>query len=436
MVDEGVMRGSVNWQLYGSKKPGYEPYKLKYIYETCLEDTREMEIKYIDPCKEKFDFFALSVRSTKNCVQFEIKPLYIEAYQKHKSSFHQKRDHKVGGALKIKKRSSVDSLANIQSLDDIKTLAENMMDDPDVDYSVKEIHRYTMSLPKEFWGPGSYTKWIKTGWALKNTHEKLLLTWLKFSSQSDSFSYSDISSLCDKWDRFTYGDINQLTNRSIIYWVREICEHDFWSIRAKTVDYFITESIRELNEVNVATVLYHLYKDKYVCVGIKDDTWYEFINHKWEPVDSGTTLRYKISNDLFNKYIDKSRDCTSKLNTLDSETAEWGKAKEFISKITICSQKVKSGSFKNAVMREAKELFFDKLFWNKIDTNPYLMCFNNGVLDFEKNHFRPGKPEDYISKSTLIDYIPLSEISSTIISEVNDFMKQLFPDTIIYNDWK
>ena len=33
VIDEGVMKGHVNWQLYGSQKPGKECYKLKYIWK-------------------------------------------------------------------------------------------------------------------------------------------------------------------------------------------------------------------------------------------------------------------------------------------------------------------------------------------------------------------------------------------------------------------
>ena len=32
VIDEGVAKGTVNWQLYGSRKPGYERYNLKYYY--------------------------------------------------------------------------------------------------------------------------------------------------------------------------------------------------------------------------------------------------------------------------------------------------------------------------------------------------------------------------------------------------------------------
>ena len=46
-----------------------------------------------------------------------------------------------------------------------------------------------MILPVEYWGPGSYSKWIRVGWALKNTDPRLFITWLKFSSQSSHFDY-------------------------------------------------------------------------------------------------------------------------------------------------------------------------------------------------------------------------------------------------------
>ena len=62
-------------------------------------------------------------------------------------------------------------------------------------------------------------------------------------------------------------------------------------------------------------------------------------------------------------------------------------------------------------MREAKELFYDKDFLNNVDQNPYLLCFNNYVIDFKQKTHRNGHPEDYISKTTNIDYIPLDKFT-------------------------
>ena len=44
-----------------------------------------------------------------------------------------------------------------------------------------------------------------------------------------------------------------------------------------------------------------------------------------------------------------------------------------------------------------------------MDSNPYLLCFENGVYDFKTNEFRQGYPSDYITKSTGRNYIKYDE---------------------------
>jgi P4 family phage/plasmid primase-like protien len=67
-----------------------------------------------------------------------------------------------------------------------------------------------------------------------------------------------------------------------------------------------------------------------------------------------------------------------------------------------------------------------------MDTNKYLMCFNNGVVDFTNKVFRDGFPEDYITKSTKINYIPFENKETDeeyvkTAKEIEIFMNKLFP---------
>jgi P4 family phage/plasmid primase-like protien len=81
-------------------------------------------------------------------------------------------------------------------------------------------------------------------------------------------------------------------------------------------------------------------------------------------------------------------------------------------------------------MREAAEIFYDENFIRNMDTNKYLLCFNNGVIDFTNKIFREGYPEDYISKTTRINYIPYNESDenwSKTAEELTKFMSTLFP---------
>ena len=82
-------------------------------------------------------------------------------------------------------------------------------------------------------------------------------------------------------------------------------------------------------------------------------------------------------------------------------------------------------------MTECRHLFYDNQILSKLDTNPKLLCFKNGVYDFENDEFRKGLPEDYISLSTNIPYVKIDETKSRhnkLIGEINDFMEKLFPD--------
>jgi P4 family phage/plasmid primase-like protien len=79
-------------------------------------------------------------------------------------------------------------------------------------------------------------------------------------------------------------------------------------------------------------------------------------------------------------------------------------------------------------MREACELFYDKDFFNKLDQNPYLLCFTNGVIDFKAKKHRPGQPDDYISKCTNIEYIRINQSHDNFVEKIRTFMDQLFPN--------
>ena len=103
------------------------------------------------------------------------------------------------------------------------------------DYEVKETHLFTMILPESYYGEGSYSKWIRVGWALKNTNEKLFLTWMKFSSQSSDFNYSDISKYYNMWKSFNKKNEDGLTSRSIMFWAKTDNFESYEKIREKTV---------------------------------------------------------------------------------------------------------------------------------------------------------------------------------------------------------
>ena len=83
-------------------------------------------------------------------------------------------------------------------------------------------------------------------------------------------------------------------------------------------------------------------------------------------------------------------------------------------------------------MKECCEHFFDKDFMNKLDHNPDLLCFKNGVLEIAKGCvFRKGKPQDYVSLCTNTNYRPFDAQDKEqvkIRDEIILFMQQYFPE--------
>jgi len=96
--------------------------------------------------------------------------------------------------------------------------------------------------------------------------------------------------------------------------------------------------------------------------------------------------------------------------------------------VSIIERLGKTNDKKN-IMTEAKELFFDDQFLKKVDSNPYIICFKNGVVDFKERKFRQGLPDDYLSKCTNIDYVKIDkQRDAEVLKEIEDFMHKLFPN--------
>ena len=93
-------------------------------------------------------------------------------------------------------------------------------------------------------------------------------------------------------------------------------------------------------------------------------------------------------------------------------------------KIMAIVKDLKSTSYKDNVTKECKELFQNSEFVNKLDTNEYLLGFNNGVYDLNKMEFRDGRPDDNLTLTTGTDY-DINYDEDPCIEDIENFMDQL-----------
>jgi P4 family phage/plasmid primase-like protien len=429
LIDEGITRGSVNWQLYGSRKPNQGAYLIKYHYELCWQQNEEewriteMDIEQFNTQK---NLHKLSVHCT--CFpKLEFKKSHDNVITNIKENLNKKkRTTKL-----VMKNSGVD-MNEINSTEKLDALVSQMLETIEqsaTDYELKETHDFVLILPKQYWDVGSRNKWIRVGWALKNTSIKLLPTWLKFSSQSKEFRYDQIPELIEQWNQFNYDNPDGLTSRSIMYWAKIDNPMEYKKVREATISYYMEETILHATEWDFAQVLYQMCKDEFICVSVKNNIWYEYRKHRWYEIDSGNTLRLIISKRMHDMYMKKTTDSINALQKMDQSEDSYEILRKRSNKLADLCVLLKKTNWKNNIMREAKELFYDKDFINKMDNNPYLLCFSNYIIDFKNKIHRLGQPDDYISKSTNIEYIPLDEITDqSKIDEIYSFMEELFPN--------
>ena len=464
VLDEGITSGKTVWQMYGSCKPDHEAYKLKTVYHITFDPTDSQFM-----VKPQKDGFPLA----------EWMPKLSARYADHPSYFYTSAFMKVlattsnasGGSDIIRPRLAVSNQAATRSLygsvadysrirnaEELEAAVNEWLDGlSHEEYELREVYEYTMALPISYYGPGSYSKWIRVCWALRNTVlcnsgkgisrqsiEGLILVWLAFSAQAPGFDFTTISDLCDKWEKARVDDAGHgLTSRSIIHWCREDAREKYTEIREGSVDYYVELTIkgfedtefdkktnRSCGEYDIAMVLYQLFKSDFICSCVNGNLWYKFNEPRWEKNDSGTSLRKSISEELRKVYHSKASKLMVERSLLNE--AEQADKIEMISRrvmklLEICNRLGRTQD-KNNIMKEAKDLFRDSQFNQKIDNNPYLLCFNNGVIDFKDKVFRRGRPEDYLTKCTNIDYVPIHPTKhAKVVSEIETFMLQLFP---------
>lgn len=264
----------------------------------------------------------------------------------------------------------------------------------------------------------NFDSWMRVGWALHNISTTLLPVWIEFSKKCSKFKKGE----CD--EKWRYMRNEGLTVRSIMIWA----EQDNYT---KYHQFIVAEFSEVLNKsldgstYYIGKALYTKYLNKFVCASLKNDLWYEFKNHKWFPVIHGYTLQKEISESFASEYIK----LVAKFSTRATELT--GMEREELlnksSKIQKIISQLMNISFKEKVMKECKNLFYDPDFEKKLDEKYDLIGFDNGIYDLENNEFREGRPDDYISKTTGNDYTHFNQNNPYSI-KMFKFFEEILPN--------
>ena len=383
IVDEAVIERN-SWYMYGSKKRNSEPYLVTHVYDM---NGKKVTVNMSDG--ELIRLFSLR-NKTRETKPKDSKLADIQVYEKNKENERKK----------IK--------ANKKILQSSKTYHEPHCEN--IEYVEKIIDILDIS------SANNYEDWIRLGWCLRNIDNRLEAKWEEFSKRSAKYE----PGACGKiWNRMKEGGLGIGT---LYMWAKHDSPEEFEKLRKTDIGSAIYES-RSKTHYDIARVVYKMYHDKFVCASPKGRIWYEFKDHRWHICESGITLRQKFSEEVWRKYqLESSSYSIKAAHASLKEDAD--KYSETAATFQHISMKLRDGTFKENIMKECMELFYVNKFEEKLDANTNLIAFENGVYDIDEHEFRDGKPEDYISFSTGVNYHPYDPTSSAAHA-INNYLSQV-----------
>lgn len=265
----------------------------------------------------------------------------------------------------------------------------------------------------------SYYDWIRVGWCLRNIDHRLIDKWVAFSKKSPKFKAGE----CERVWNFMRQDGACLGMGTLHLWAK----HDDPEQYNKYVDAELRTLIRESyngSEYDIARVIQRKYNHLYAYdSGCKQ--WFYFEDHRWHPTSDGLALKRKLPTEIASEYR-KAASFYINLANQTEDTAQKNVLDELVTKLQAIVNKLKRAAFQSCVMTECAMLFNIDKFDEKLDSNRNLVGFENGVYDLDALEFRDGRPEDFVSLSTGVNYVPYGE-SLVCLSQVRAFLSQVLP---------
>lgn len=280
----------------------------------------------------------------------------------------------------------------------------------------KAIKLTEMLNPKR---ANNFHEWIRVGWALHNTHAKSLLdTWDEFSKTSQKYVKGGCERLWNNMKDDGY------TIRSLMLWAKEDNPEEYKKFIKEEFENHLKKNAIN-NTFMIAKALYSKYFDKFVCANPKDNMWYHFSDHRWRKCINGGRLIVLISEEFANYYIAMAQEYSQK--AMDGSPSDKKTFLQESASFTKIAENLMDINFKERIMKEAKHIFYDDMFLKRLDENPNLIGFENGVYDLVQKKFRSGQADDHISMSTRVHYSKWSD-KNPYAPQIFDFFQKILPN--------
>ena len=413
VFDESVLQRN-GWMMYGASKPGQPPYDVVEVVR--VVPAPEREGGWDSPGLEQVAF-------RRPRTPAEVRALVSRLSLRNKDEelpLLPGRVEDVDKAMRLESKAREQIRTNPMLNETVTARAGAAAEDLEL------AQRLVALLDSR--RADAYQSWMRVGWCLHNIDHRMLREWEEFSRRSNKHE----PGLCEQlWEHMVIQKEGGLGLGSLHRWAREDAPMEFERMARDRMCGKVRVAMSGTHH-DVAVVIWAMYNERFVCSSVSRGIWYEFRDHRWSFCDSGVSLRRLLPVDVGNRFLDEAARCGAAARQIRSgdgpeAAAEHDRLTNMAAKLTDVARKLKSISFKEAVMKELRELMYRSNFESNLDSKPHLVGFENGVYDLQMEEFRAGAPEDMLSFSTHVDYIAFDP-EAAMVREIMGFFSQIQPN--------
>ena len=470
-----------NWFIYGACKPDKAQYKIVKVWRVCVQDIKDLLDGEVPDDFEKLleivnklmtdsvvptDTFEIMKRLSIRRGHSTTTPLGIR--ETRSAEWEMLMSAWGSGRAKIDKQSippkNTIELANEE--EDRLIVSTDGEDARRVTSATTENDiKLAIRLCKECINPekraAEYQDWVRVAILLKNVignNDDAYGVWVDITRRVDAShkkkAYTE-AELRTRWNLVRIDASRKLGMGSLQHWSEEDSPVKYRAIMSESITRWINTYAKDTH-VSVASCVQEIFRYRFRCAPGKSKHSYEWYNyqkenHSWKHMRTNTELRAHLSGRVKNEYYMADIELGKRSSAMEAgdDNHEREMIDEKRKKLLSIEMHLENTSFKDNVMRECQEKFYEEEFLNRLNANPYLIGVANGVLDLRHYDneamtgtprvlFRDGLPDDNISFQMgrcapdlePVQYV-LYDPNSPEQKELTAFFARIYPDPIL-----
>jgi P4 family phage/plasmid primase-like protien len=449
IFDEAIVKKN-GWFFYGESKPDIPAYHLTsvYVYEPSTNSFHE---ENVEDYSSRQLLELLSIR-----YNLRMDPLAIR--ESAQDEWRNRLDYCTGRRAATATASSPvvkGETGGEEAMPVIQLTSSNVHEQLEKDKleTVKQLVRECISSNRA----GPYKEWIEVGWCLHyiDPSDEMFEIWMEFSRKSPKFNEHEVGNHRREWVKMgkTHRE-HPLTERSLHQWAKDDNPKKYRQIMNASFINFVERDV-DVTHTHIARLMKLMYKNEYCAsVDSKKVEWYHFTGVYWKKLAQGIELRNKLATEVAQVISDtrsKIRNHLISIGADNERETSWEQGR--VKKLFEAEKSLYQSGFKESVMKDCVGIFYEEDFSQKLNSNQYLIGFNNGVIDLRTPYttadgkteytvkFRKSEPSDFITylagryptkNCDPIDYVeynPNDPEQAPIHAEIDDFMSKIFPRT-------